>query len=70
MKIVLDEGVKSIVTESEVLNMLKAVGLKYYVDELFIDEARLRLLTTKAIEVERARNREVQSWNELSTSLK
>ena len=70
MKIVLDEGVKSIVTESEVLNKLKAEVLKYYVDELFIDEARLRLLTTKAIEVERARNREVQSWNELSTSLK
>ena len=69
MKIVLDERVKSIVTESDVLHMLKAVGVKYYVDELFIDVARLRLLTDRAIHVERKRNRVVALWNKVSEVL-
>jgi hypothetical protein len=70
MKILLDEKVKSIVTESDVLNMLKAVGVKYYVDELFIDIARLRLLTSRAVEIERKRNRSVALWNQVSELLK
>lgn len=69
MKIVLDESVIGMVNESDVLHMLKAVGVKYYVDELFIDEARLRLLADKAIAVEKSRNREVESWNQLRTCL-
>jgi hypothetical protein len=70
MKIVLDESVKGVVTEADVLHMLKAVGLKYYVDELFIDRARLALLTNRAIDVERKRKRSVVLWNKVSELLK
>lgn len=69
MKIVLDDSIKGLVKEEEVLHMLKAVGLKYYVDELFIDKARLRVLVNKASLVEKARNRTVELWEQLRSHL-
>lgn len=69
MKIVLDDSIKGLVKEEDVLHMLKAVGFRYYVDELFIDEARLRVLVNKASLVEKARNRTVEMWEQLRSHL-
>lgn len=69
MKIVLDESVKSMVSESDVLHMLKAVGFKHCVDELFIDEARLRVLVDRATVLEKTRSRTVLLWEQLRSHL-
>lgn len=69
MRIVLDESVRAIVSESDVLHMLKAVGFKYYVDELFIDEARLRVLVDRATVLEKTRSRTVEMWEQLRSHL-
>lgn len=69
MKIVLDESVRGIVKESDVLHMLKAVGVKYYVDELYIDQARLRVLVDKATVLEKTRSRTVELWEQLRSHL-
>ncbi len=69
MKIVLDESVRTIVSESDVLHMLKAVGFKCYADELFIDEARLRVLVNRAAVLEKTRSRTVEMWEQLRSHL-
>jgi len=70
LTITLSQELNGIVTEHDVRNMLKAVNADFYVEEIYIDEARLKLLMERARAVEANRNRFVEAWEIAFTKLK
>jgi hypothetical protein len=54
---------RGVVSERDVLNMLRALDQKIYASELYVDSQYLKKLMAQAIAAEANRNRYVQAWN-------
>ena len=68
--ITLTEDAESLVSTSDVRNMLKALNAKPYVDEVVVDIDRLCLLLDKARKAEAECNRIVEQWERVAMRLK
>lgn len=70
LNITLSNEVKEIITEHDVLNMLKALDKRVYADSLHVDAEYLKVLLAEALAVEASKNRYIQVWNIAFSKLK
>lgn len=71
LNITLSNEVEELITEHDVLNMLKASGRRVYADSLHVDAEYLKVLLAEAREAEAKRNRlYIQVWDIAWSKLK